>query len=57
VPHTAVIDPRFRSVVVATLLVGVTYGVLPRRLAAFAPAAFDRVPDRVAGHVSDRYRR
>jgi hypothetical protein len=56
VPLAVVLDAPFRWVVVAALGVGVTYGVLRRRLASLAPVVFETVPDPMTEHVPDRYR-
>lgn len=57
VPAAAVLDSPFRWVAVIALLIGATYGLLRRRLAAIAPAVFERVPVPVSGYVPERYRR
>jgi hypothetical protein len=57
VPLAVVLDAPFRWIVVVALLVGVTYGLLRRRLAALAPAVFEQVPESVTGYVPERYRR
>lgn len=51
-----VLEGPFRLTVVAALGIGVTYGVLRRRLADLAPTVADTVPARVEVHVPDRYR-
>jgi hypothetical protein len=55
IPLAAVLAPPVRWLVVATLLVGVAYGLLRRRLAAIAPAVFGAVPELLAHRVPDRY--
>jgi hypothetical protein len=56
-PAVVVLDPPFRWVAGLALLVGGVYGLLRRRLAEVAPAAFRRVPAPLSGHVPERYRR
>lgn len=46
----------FRGLVAGALVVAVVYAALRRRLAAVAPVAFGRLPDRLGGYVPDRYR-
>jgi hypothetical protein len=55
VPLVVVLDGPFQWVVVAALLVGCTYGLLRRRLAALAPVVFEKVPEPVTEHVPERY--
>ncbi|GAB7091534.1 hypothetical protein JCM18237_18050 [Halorubrum luteum] len=55
-PLLVVLDGPFRLVVVACLVVGVTYVLLRRRLAAIAPVVFGLVPARLAQYVPERYR-
>ncbi len=56
-PLVVVLDDPFRRVVAAALLVGCVYGLLRRRLAAVATVLVGLLPDAVAGHVPERYRR
>lgn len=56
-PLFVVLENPFRWVVAAALLIGCAYGLLRRPLAALAPRVFENVPDPVADHVPDRYRR
>ena len=56
VPLAATLAPPFRWVVVAALVVGITYGLLRRRLASLAPVVFGTVPDVLASYVPERYR-
>ncbi len=56
VPLLIVLDGPFRLIVAACLVVGTTYVVLRRRLAAIAPTVFAYVPDRLAQYVPERYR-
>lgn len=51
-----VLGGTFRWIVVGTLLVGCTYGLLRRRLATLAPVVFSRVPDPAGSYVPERYR-
>lgn len=55
-PLFVVLDGAFRLVVVACLVVGLTYVLLRRRLAAIAPAVFGLVPDQLTQYVPERYR-
>lgn len=57
IPLLVVLDGPFQWVVVAALAVGSVYGLVRRRLAALAPAVFGAVPDELAAHVPERYRR
>ena len=56
VPLTVTLAPPFQWVVVAALVVGITYGLLRRRLASLAPVVFGLVPDTLSGYVPERYR-
>jgi len=56
-PLAVVLDGPFRLAVVAALLVGCVYGLLRRRLAGIAAALVGLLPDAVAAHVPERYRR
>ena len=56
VPLAIVLEAPVRWLVVVALAVGVTYGVLRRRLAAFAPVVFATVPEPLADQVPERYR-
>lgn len=51
-----VLDSPFTGIVAVTLLAGVGYGLLRRRLAALAPVVAARVPKPVIEHVPERYR-
>jgi len=56
-PLLVVLSGPVRWVVAAALAIGCLYGLLRRRLAALAPAVFERVPSRVSAYVPERYRR
>jgi hypothetical protein len=56
VPVAVMLDTSFRWIAVGALVVGLTYGVLRRRLAALAPTVVARVPKPVVAHVPERYR-
>jgi hypothetical protein len=56
VPVAVMLDAPFRWIAVGALVVGVTYGVLRRRLAELAPTVVARVPKPVATRVPERYR-
>jgi len=56
VPLVVVLESPFRWVCVGALAVGVTYGLLRRRLAALVPVVIARVPEVIATHVPERYR-
>lgn len=56
VPLAFVLGRPFDLIVGAALLVGVTYGLLRRRLAGLVPAVYCHVPDHIESHVPDRYR-
>jgi hypothetical protein len=55
-PLVVLFDGPVRWVAVAALLVGGTYGLLRRRLAALAPRVLAYVPGRIAARAPDRYR-
>lgn len=55
-PLLVVLDGPFRWVVGGALLVGLSYGLLRRRLANAAPMVFGYVPEVAEEFVPDRYR-
>lgn len=57
IPLVAVLERPFQWVCIGALSVGVTYGLLRRRLAVLAPVVFGRVPEVVAPYVPERYRK
>ena len=54
-PLLVVLEGVFAAVVAVALVVAVAYAVLRRPLANLAPAVFERVPDRFAAYVPERY--
>lgn len=54
-PLLVALDGPFQVAAAAALAVGVTYGLLRRRLAALAPVVAGHVPASVDHHVPDRY--
>jgi hypothetical protein len=54
-PLLVVLEGVFAAVVAVGLVVAVAYAVLRRPLANLAPAVFERVPDRFAAYVPERY--
>lgn len=56
IPLIVVLSSPFRWIVLALLVVGGSYAVLRRRLAAIAPIVFGYVPDRFEQYVPERYR-
>jgi hypothetical protein len=55
-PLLVALDGPFRWATAVALAIGVTYGLLRRRLAALAPIVAGHVPASVEHHVPDRYR-
>lgn len=56
VPLLVVLNGPFQVIVVACLVIGTTYTVLRRRLAAIAPVVFAFVPNRLTQYIPKRYR-
>lgn len=56
VPLLVVLNGPFQVTVVACLVIGTTYTVLRRRLAAIAPVVFAFVPNRLTQYIPKRYR-
>jgi hypothetical protein len=56
VPLALVLPPPFHWITVVALLVGITYGLLRRRLASLAPVVFGAVPGPLTEYVPERYR-
>ncbi len=56
-PLLVVLADPFRAVVATALVGGGAYGLLRRRLVALAPAVVEAVPDSLAEHVPERYRK
>lgn len=57
IPLLVVLSSPFQWIVLCLLVIGGTYAVLRRRLAAIAPLVFGYVPDRFKRYVPERYRR
>ena len=55
-PLVVMLSPPFRWIVLALLVVGGSYVVLRRQLAAIAPIVFGYVPARFEEYVPERYR-
>lgn len=56
IPLVIVLEGPFQWIVIGSLLIGGTYGLLRRRLAALAPVVFGHAPEVLETHVPERYR-
>ncbi len=56
IPLFVAVEGVFAAIVVGTVVIGVTYAALRRRLAELAPIVFGRVPGPLTRYIPERYR-